>query len=264
MINVGGSSYSNGIKFQSEKYTINFVSSKDTTEIFLSKKRKTTITILNFMRRIPLLRGLTLYLEDFNLLFIFMILFDIMKSRISINNMKSSSSAYTSIYNILILISIIIFIKITYELIKILKKLKSTWMYHGAEHKVIYTNYENKEINLENCRKASRVSDNCGTMFVVLFIFISIITKIVISTLNLNTYITLQLLVPFILAYELFLLKRTTPVINILFKLGYFLQEHIFTLEPTDIQLNQAIETFKLLEDDEIKDLINNGKKIKL
>ncbi len=187
-----------------------------------------------------------------------------------LENLTPKDNTYKPILTILCIITIIIWIKVVLKFIKHFKNIKSTWQYHGAEHKVIITNYEKKEINLENCKKASRISDNCGTMLVVIFFFILILIKIIQIIFKSRPSFTLSIIVPFILTYELFLLKRDTPIISLLFKLGYFLQEHFFTLEPTDDKLTQAIEAFKLLEDAEtgkipdsqIKELLTRNKKI--
>lgn len=269
MIKVGGSSYNNGIKFIAKEYSVNFESSKEMTKIFLHKNKavKKTSKLLDIMHKIPFIRGISLLIEDFKLLVILLFL-DVITNTYLVN-IEPESSLYKSLNFILSGILLIIWIiTIWYLITKIFKKIKSTWQYHGAEHKVIYTNYENKEINLENCRKAPRISNSCGTMFVSMFLFSFVVINIIDSIFKLNMWFSVRFIISFVIAYELFLLKSNTPGVCLLFKLGYYFQKYVCTLEPTDLQLNQAIEAFSLLEkaetgqipDDQLQELLKNGK----
>jgi uncharacterized protein YqhQ len=62
-------------------------------------------------------------------------------------------------------------------------------------------------------------------------------------------YLSVMLVLSFVLAYELFDLDDgdKIPVINLFFKFGYWCQQHLFTLEPTDEQIIASIETVNTL-----------------
>lgn len=268
MIRVGGSSYTNGISFVSRKYKVNFETTSDKTKIFLRKNEsEKTSSILNSIHKIPFIRGIFALLS-INKTLILLLFLDIYQHIVMANSNNESKKYIISSY-ITLTISIIIFcIMIWYVATKIFKNIKSTWQYHGAEHKVIYTNYEDKELTLGNCRKAPRISDSCGTMLVFLFFFIYFIIRIVDSKFKLNIWSSIHFIISESIAYELFLLDRNTPIIRFIFKLGYAFQKYVVTSEPTDFQLNQAIEAFKLLEEaetgkiseNELQELLKNGR----
>lgn len=268
MIDVGGSSYNNGIKFISTNYSINFKTTERITKISLKKNEdKGTSKILDFMNKLPLIRGIVTMLRNSKPVF-FLLLFNILLDILKTNENTNPKSGLSLLVN-LIYFGILIILGI-YIATKILKNIKLTWQYHGAEHKVISTNNANKAINLENCRKASRISDNCGTMLVCLFIFVYTVITVLFRLFQIHMDSSFLFLITWLLSYELFLLDRNTPVIRWIFKLGYWFQEHVCTLEPNDFQLNQAIEAFKLLEkaetgkipDKELNELLQNGKQI--
>ena len=48
-------------------------------------------------------------------------------------------------------------------------------MYHGAEHKCINCIEHGKELNTENVKASSRLHKRCGTSFLFLVVFISIL-----------------------------------------------------------------------------------------
>ena len=140
-------------------------------------------------------------------------------------------------------------------LCSLLKDIRRTFMYHGAEHKVIETNYAGKEINLDNCKQASRVSDNCGTMLASIMIFIYLIIFVFELVSGINIWSSIELTLGITISYELFRVKRSNILLKPVFKLGYFLQEKCFTKEPNEHQLAQAMLTFSILEGLETKEL---------
>ena len=263
MIKVGGKSFNNGIEFYSRKYKVNFKNHGDTTKILLLKNEsKQKTKILDKLYTFPIIRGL---ISIFNLHPFYPI---IILNEILINITDSQNNNFTISNSITILPFITLIFVIFFIIKTILLNIKDTLKYHGAEHKIILTNYQNKEINFENCKKASRIADNCGTMYIALFLTILILELILNSVFNFNMYFSIKLLITHLIAYELFMLDSNTPIINIIFKLGYMFQNYVVTSEPTNMQLKRAIEAFKILEkaendkftENEIQDLLNNGK----
>ena len=57
----------------------------------------------------------------------------------------------------------------------LIKDVKRTFMYHGAEHKTITCYEKGLDLTVENARSCQRVHDRCGTTFIVFVLVISII-----------------------------------------------------------------------------------------
>ena len=53
--------------------------------------------------------------------------------------------------------------------------IRRVFMYHGAEHKTVYCNEAGLELTPENARRFSRLHPRCGTAFLFLVMFISIL-----------------------------------------------------------------------------------------
>ena len=53
--------------------------------------------------------------------------------------------------------------------------MKRVWMYHGAEHKTIFCYEAGLPLTVENARKQSRFHPRCGTSFLFIVVFISIL-----------------------------------------------------------------------------------------
>ena len=60
-------------------------------------------------------------------------------------------------------------------LMLLLKDMRRTFMYHGAEHKTIACFEAGKELTVENVRGCSRVHDRCGTTFLFLVLAVNIL-----------------------------------------------------------------------------------------
>ena len=249
MIRVSGQSYNNGIKFIGEKYSVNFRDEHGKTTISVSQNVVTdTNKVMRFLGKLPIVRGfLNVICKNYFLLAI--IIADVVMNLITIGEESTLSDKAVMLLGILSLCTFITTVALClYMMSRIFMKMKNTWMYHGAEHMVIETNYKDKEINLENCRNSPRVSDNCGTMLVSLMIFVGIVLNVLQIILKVQFWSSIELILMITIAYELFRMKRTNILLKPAFKLGYFLQEKLFTKEPNDHQLAQAMLTFSILE----------------
>ena len=58
-------------------------------------------------------------------------------------------------------------------LVSLMKDIRRTFMYHGAEHKCINCIERGRELNVENVRKSSRQHRRCGTSFLLFVVFVS-------------------------------------------------------------------------------------------
>ena len=62
-----------------------------------------------------------------------------------------------------------------------MKDIQRVFMYHGAEHKCINCIEHGLELNVENVRISSRENKRCGTSFLFIVMFISIVFIMVFS-----------------------------------------------------------------------------------
>lgn len=139
-------------------------------------------------------------------------------------------------------------------LCSLIKDVKRTFMYHGAEHKTISCYEKGLELTVENARSCKRVHDRCGTTFMVFVILISILIfalfeSLIGSSLEGILRIACKIaLLPIVagLSYELLrLLSKTDCFIVYPLKLPGLLLQRITTKEPTDEMLEVAIVAFK-------------------
>ncbi|MBE5750471.1 MAG: peptide chain release factor N(5)-glutamine methyltransferase [Clostridiales bacterium] len=146
-------------------------------------------------------------------------------------------------------------------LVSLMKDIRRTFMYHGAEHKTISCYEKGLELTVENARKCSRVHDRCGTTFMVFVMVISILTfalteSLIGTSIEKFYRVLLKLaLLPIVagLSYELLklLAKTKSPLVYPLKVPGLLLQR-ITTREPDDDMLEVAITAFKaVMEMDE-------------
>lgn len=156
-----------------------------------------------------------------------------------------------------------LFIFVSYILLcSLLKDVRRTFMYHGAEHKTISCYEKGLPLTVENARGCTRVHDRCGTTFIVFVLVISIIVFACFESLVGKDVLTgalrvlcKLLLLPVVagLSYELLkaLAKTKSPLVLPLKAPGLLLQR-ITTKEPTDDMLEVAITAFNaVLEMDE-------------
>ena len=121
------------------------------------------------------------------------------------------------------------------------------FMYHGAEHKVVFVWEKQLPLNVENARAQSRLHPRCGTSFLL---FVLIVSILVFSLIPKTAPFAVKLggrllLLPLVTgtSYEVLRLtarKRAAPLFGLLVLPGLLLQR-ITTQEPTDDMLEVAI-----------------------
>ncbi|MFP4466586.1 MAG: DUF1385 domain-containing protein [Candidatus Goldiibacteriota bacterium] len=62
--------------------------------------------------------------------------------------------------------------------ISFMEDVRRLFMYHGAEHKAIYTFEDGKELTLKNMRKYTTLHPRCGTAFIFITLLVSIVVFI--------------------------------------------------------------------------------------
>jgi len=133
--------------------------------------------------------------------------------------------------------------------ISFMGSIKTTFMYHGAEHKTIACYEAQEELTVENVRKHTRFHPRCGTSFILIVLLLSLIVGIFLPRTNMWLRFGVQMLclIPEAsVAYEL--IKIAGKYDNIITKIisapGLWLQR-ITTKEPTDKQIECAIAALK-------------------
>ncbi|WP_455539780.1 DUF1385 domain-containing protein [Terrisporobacter sp.] len=129
------------------------------------------------------------------------------------------------------------------------KEIKRTFMYHGAEHKAIYCYESGEELTVENARKFTTLHPRCGTNFLFIVMFTSIILFSFFGWPNIVVRIAMRILcIPIVagISYEIirFLGKYNNILSKIVAYPGMMLQ-HITTNEPDDEQLEVALKALK-------------------
>lgn len=146
-------------------------------------------------------------------------------------------------------------------LCSLLKDIRRTFMYHGAEHKTITCYEKGLDLTVENARSCRRVHDRCGTTFIVFVLIISIIAFACFEALvgqSVNGILRVGckiMLLPVVAGFSYELLKGLSKTDNKIFlplKVPGLLLQKITTREPDDDMLEVAITAFnKVLEMDE-------------
>ena len=158
----------------------------------------------------------------------------------------------TSVWFNLIEGGIRIFIFVAYILLtSLLKDIRRTYMYHGAEHKTISCYEYGWDLTVENVKKSSRLHDRCGTTFMFLVMAISILVfSLANSFIGVTGVLRVLLkiaLLPFVagISYEVLkLLAKSDFFLLYIFKWPGLLMQLITTREPTDDMIECAIKAF--------------------
>jgi release factor-specific protein-(glutamine-N5) methyltransferase len=142
------------------------------------------------------------------------------------------------------------------------------FQYHGAEHKTIFCYESMEELTVENVRKQSRLHPRCGTNFLFLVMFVSIVIFSFTGWGGILERLLLRIiLIPVVtgISYELikWLGKNDSILARIIAYPGLKLQL-LTTKEPDDSQIEVAIASLKAAEgikdpNKTIEELINTG-----
>lgn len=136
-------------------------------------------------------------------------------------------------------------------LTSLMKDIKRTYEYHGAEHKTIACYEAGDELTVENVKKHLRFHPRCGTSFIFIVLFISIIVfsvfRVPWDVLWLRVLIKVAVLPVIVaIAYEIIKLagRHDNIITRIVSAPGLWIQR-LTTREPDDGQIECAIAAFK-------------------
>ena len=148
------------------------------------------------------------------------------------------------------LVRILIFVGYI-ALTSLMKDVRRTYMYHGAEHKTISCYEHDLELTVDNARNMTRIHDRCGTTFMFIVMIVSVLVFSLTGWQGDNLFVRFAIrlaLLPVVSGVSYELLKLFAKYDNALvrfFKLPGLLLQKITTKEPTDDMLEVAIVAFK-------------------
>ena len=127
----------------------------------------------------------------------------------------------------------------------LMKDIRRTYMYHGAEHKTIFCYEKGLPLTVENVRPQVRFHPRCGTSFMVLMLLVGIVVSMFIRIDNVMLRTLVKLLTfPIVVSIGYELIKLAGRADNVLTRIisapGKWLQ-HITTREPDDDMIECAI-----------------------
>ena len=148
--------------------------------------------------------------------------------------------------------------------ISLMKDIRRTYMYHGAEHKTIFCYEAGLPLTVENVRAQNRFHPRCGTSFLILMLLVSIFISFFIDPisaaisgkvlpLGLRALVKLAL-IPIIVGVGYELIKFAGRHDNVLTRIislpGVWLQ-HLTVFEPDDGMIECAIKAVeRVIPDD--------------
>lgn len=148
------------------------------------------------------------------------------------------------------ILKIAIFVGYT-SLTSLMKDIRRTYEYHGAEHKTITCYEHGEELTVENVKKHCRFHPRCGTSFIFLVLFISIFVNTVFQVswgnLLVRTLIKIALLpVVMGISYEIIRIagKYNNIATRIISAPGLWIQR-ITTKEPDGEEIECAIKALE-------------------
>jgi len=132
-----------------------------------------------------------------------------------------------------------------------LNDIKRVWAYHGAEHKAIYCYEKGMPLTVENVRAQSRLHPRCGTSFMFIVMFVSILVFSFTGWENVWIRIGMRLLlIPVVVAISYEIIKLAGRYDNLLTRIvsapGRAMQR-LTTREPDDEMIETAIEALNLV-----------------
>lgn len=231
---IGSKTLSFSASFYEEEETSPGKVEKVFSKIF-KEKAESIVMGLTFLASIVLAMGIFIVLPGFIASFI-----------------RNVSDSYALLAVIEGVIRIAIFITYIF-IISQIKDIKRMFMYHGAEHKTINCLEQGFELTVENVKWQSKQHKRCGTSFMFIVMFISIIFFVFIRVdNNWLRYLIRILLVPVIagVSYEFIRLagKSNSKIVHILSKPGMWLQG-LTTKEPDDEMIEVAIMSVEAVFD---------------
>jgi len=152
-------------------------------------------------------------------------------------------------------------------LVGLIKDIRRTFEYHGAEHMAVFCYEAGEELTVENAKRHSRFHPRCGTSFMIAMIILGIIISMIIPAsfgfwLRLLTKL---LIFPFVIGigYEFikYAGKHDSLIVKIVSAPGLWIQR-LTTKKPDDSQVAVAVASLRTaLKIDPIEPIEDEGEK---
>ena len=134
-------------------------------------------------------------------------------------------------------------------LVSLMPDMRRMFAYHGSEHKTIACFEAGEELTVENVRKHTRFHPRCGTSFLFLVLFISIVLSTVVTWDSLALRVALKILMlplTMAIAYELIRLAgRYDNLFTRIVSWPGLQVQRLTTKEPDDSMIEVAIASMK-------------------
>ena len=152
------------------------------------------------------------------------------------------------------LLKIVIFV-ISLAFCSRMKEMRRVFSYHGAEHKTIFCYEAGLPLTVENVRKQSCHHPRCGTSFLFVVIFVSIMVSTVVFAIwpvhnALLRFVAHLIMLPAIVGisfeFNRYVGRHDGPITRILTAPGLWMQ-NFTTFEPDDSMIEVGIEALKLV-----------------
>lgn len=145
-------------------------------------------------------------------------------------------------------------------LCSLMKDVRRTFQFHGAEHKTIFCYESELPLTVENVRKQSRFHPRCGTSFLMLSLLVGIVVGLFIPFTNpfLRTGVKLLLIpVTMGLGYELIKIcgRHNNWLTRLIATPGLWVQR-LTVLEPDDKMIEAAIAAMEMVIPENGEDLV--------
>ena len=208
----------------------------------------TLITVVSMVLAVGLAFLLFMYLPSF--------LYELLEKHVAFLHTENAmlNSLYKSVFEGVLKILLLVGYM---SLITLMKDIRRTFMYHGAEHKTIFCYEAGQELTVENVRRQRRFHPRCGTSFLVLMLLVGMFVSFFIDPLFiwitgdvpvtwLRALLKLALFpITMGLGYEVLKLagKYDNLFTRVVSAPGLWLQR-VTVLEPTDDMIECAILAF--------------------
>lgn len=209
------------------------------------EKKNDSKIFMNFIMALASVLGVVLALFLFVALptLIYSFICRISDSDIFFEENRYLKSIFEGIFKVVILVGYM-------SAISLMKDIRRTFMFHGAEHKTIFCYESGEELTVENVRKQKRFHPRCGTSFLILMVLVSILIGFFIPP-EIHTAVRICikiLLFPFTMGIGYELIKFAGRHENVFTKIisapGIGLQ-HLTVFEPDDEMIECAIAAMK-------------------
>ncbi|NRG25606.1 DUF1385 domain-containing protein [Bacillus circulans] len=240
----GGAAGFNSVVFYSENFKSKAIRKKDGKINIELSKRKITPNFEKLILRIPLIRGVFIFVKPVIVMWKFYLIVYLLLLFLLLSSGEASESASdSSMLSTLLIMANLIFnhfwllIAAILSIFAIIIKLSNLGKYHGAEHMTDASFNSLSSLAISDVVKQSRIHNHCGTNFVV-FLFV---TYFIFSFFF--SHFVVLIVLSICLGYEVFHIQ--SRILAPFYWVGGFFQYFLFTSKPSTEHLEVAIASYE-------------------